>query len=60
MTFMMYRAFSRDESPFPVDASVQGRFENQLVEGSKLVFTQRMEQPTQHEGERQDDTTKQS
>ncbi|MGT2454406.1 hypothetical protein ACU4GI_14490 [Cupriavidus basilensis] len=38
MTFMMYRAFSRDESPFPVDASTDGRFETDLVVGTKLVF----------------------
>ncbi|MGN5478198.1 hypothetical protein ACTMU2_18020 [Cupriavidus basilensis] len=38
MTFMMYRAFSKDESPFPVDASTDGRFETDLVVGTKLVF----------------------
>ncbi|WP_432260846.1 hypothetical protein [Cupriavidus sp. TMH.W2] len=41
MTFMMYRAFSRDESPFPVDASTDGRFETSLVAGTKLVFVGR-------------------
>lgn len=41
MTFTMYRAFAREESPFPVDVHADGRFENTLVEGSRLVFTQR-------------------
>lgn len=43
MTFMMYRAFSKDESPFPVDASTDGRFETDLVVGTKLVFIGRDE-----------------
>lgn len=41
MTFMMYRAFSRDESPFPIDALPGGRFETDLVAGTNLIFTER-------------------
>lgn len=40
MTFLLYRAFSREESPFPVETTVQGRFDSVLVAGARLVFAQ--------------------
>lgn len=43
MTFRMYQAFSRDESPFNVDAHLDGRFSNDLVEGARLKFIKREE-----------------
>jgi hypothetical protein len=43
MTFRMYQAYSREESPFEVDARAEGRFVNDLVEGVKLKFTRREE-----------------
>lgn len=39
MTFRMYQAFSREESPFKVSARAEGRFSSDLVEGTRLVFS---------------------
>ena len=45
MAFRMYEAFAPKETPYPVTARAEGRFDHPLVTGSKLVFT-RDEDPT--------------
>lgn len=41
MTFRMYQAFSKEESPFKVSARAEGRFSTDLVEGTRLVFSEK-------------------
>lgn len=39
MTFVLYRAFSREESPYPVNATAADHFEIGWLAGTNLIFT---------------------
>lgn len=41
MTFLMYQSFAKEESPFNVLVTTNGRFKSLVVEGERLQFTKR-------------------